>query len=48
MVKSINFKMMKTKITLLITALLIMSPCISNAQVGVLRRAMNRTIDQEN
>jgi len=39
--------MMKIKITLLITALLIMAPCISNAQVGVLRRAMNRSIDRK-
>ena len=38
---------MKTKITLLITALLIMAPCISDAQVGVLRRAMNRAIDRK-
>ena len=39
--------MMKIKITLLITAILIMAPCISDAQVGVLRRAMNRAIDRK-
>jgi hypothetical protein len=39
--------MMKIKITLLITALLIMAPCISDAQVGVLRRAMNRAVDRK-
>jgi len=38
---------MKTKITLLLTAFLILATSFSNAQVGVLRRAINRQIDQK-
>jgi hypothetical protein len=38
---------MKTKITLLLIAFLIMTAGISNAQVGVLRRALNRQIDNK-